>query len=127
VPTAPQQPLPDEEEAICLGGTLSASQAYELLSDPAAGATAIDTRTASEYEVGHIAGALHLSSSSSSFDEKLDALSREGAYIVYCRHGTVSERVVEQMLDMGFERVCHIGTGFNGWQSEGLPVEKGAA
>jgi rhodanese-related sulfurtransferase len=127
VPTAPQQPLPQEGEAVCQGGTLSASQAFELLSDPAMDITIIDTRTAAEYEDGHIAGALQLSSSSASFDEKLDALPREGTYIVYCRHGNVSEGVVAQMLDMGFDHVCHIGTGFSGWQSEGLPVEKGAA
>ncbi len=127
VPPAPQQPLPEEEEAVCRGGTLSASQAFELLSDPGAGVTAIDTRTASEYEAGHIAGALHLSTSSASFDDKLDALPRDGTYIVYCRRGNVSEGMVAQMLDMGFEQVCHIGTGFSGWQSEGLPVVKGAA
>jgi rhodanese-related sulfurtransferase len=119
--------VPQEDEAVCSGGTLSPSQASELLSNPATPVTPIDTRSESEYEAGHIAGALHLSSSSSSFDDKLDALSRDGTYLVYCRSGSVSARVVEQMLDMGFEHVCHIGTGFNGWQSGGFPVEKGAA
>jgi len=127
VPTAPVQPLPDEEETVCRGGALSASQAYELLSDPTASITVIDTRSGGEYADGHIPGALHVSSSSSSFEEKLDELPRDGTYLVYCRSGGVSARVLAQMLDMGFERVCHIGTGFNGWQSDGLPVEKGAA
>jgi len=127
VPTAPAAPVPEGDEAGCSGGTLTPSQAFELLSDAAAPVTVIDTRSASEYGAGHIAGALHLSSSSSSFDDKLDELPRDGTYLVYWRSGGVSARVLEQMLDMSFEHVCHIGTGFNGWQSAGLPVEKGAA
>lgn len=127
VPTAPVAPLPEGDEPVCSGGTLTPSQAFELLSDSATPVTTIDTRSASEYAAGHIARALHLSSSSSSFDDKLDELPRNGTYLVYCRSGGVSARVLERMLDMGFEHVCHIGTGFNGWQSGGFPVEKGAA
>jgi len=123
----PLPTVPQENGAVCNGGTLTPSQAFELMSDAAAPMTVIDTRSESEYEAGHIAGALHLSSSSSSFDDQLDELPRDGTYLVYCRSGGVSARVVEQMLDMGFEHVCHIGTGFNGWQSGGFPVEKGAA
>ncbi len=127
IPAGDDEPLVPEEKAVCEGGALTATQAFEVLSDGAVAAIAIDTRGLKDYEAGHIPGAQLISTADDEFDEKLDALSRDVTYVVYCRRGNVSQGVVKQMLDMDFKHVCHIGSGFYGWQSEGLPVEKGGA
>lgn len=111
----------------CSGGDLSPAQAAELMADAATDVTVIDTRTPAEYAGGHIPGALNLSTQDSKFWDQVGLLPADGVYVLYCRTGSTTRRVMEQMLAMGFGSVCHIGSGYNGWVRAGMPVEKGAA
>ena len=95
------------------------------MADPDIMVTIVDTRTPAEYASGHIPGALNLSTQDAAFWDQVDALPADGTYVIYCRFGISSRRVVEQMLARGFGNVCHIDSGFLGWEREGMPVEQG--
>jgi rhodanese-related sulfurtransferase len=111
----------------CSGGDLSPAEAAELLADEGIQITAIDTRTPAEYADGHVPGAVNLSTQDAAFWDQVGQLPTDGIYVLYCRSGSVTQRVMQQMLAMGFGSVCHIESGFNGWVRAGLPVEEGAA
>ena len=109
----------------CNGGDLSPAAAADLMADAGAKVTVIDTRTSAEYERGHLPGAVNQSTQHASFWDEVGTLPLDGVYILYCRSGSATRRVVKQMLAMGFGNVCHIESGFNGWVRDGFPVEKG--
>ena len=117
----------DSIDPRCSGGDLSPTEASELIGDPTVEVTVIDTRTPAEYASGHVTGAVNLSTQDASFWDQVGTLPADGTYILYCRTGSTTRRVMEQMRAIGFGNVCHIETGFNGWQRAGLPVKKGAA
>jgi rhodanese-related sulfurtransferase len=94
------------------------------MADTSTEVTVIDTRTPAEYDSGHIPGAMNLSTQDAAFWDTIGELPVDGVYILYCRTGSVTRRVMEQMLAMGFGSVCHIESGFNGWKAGGFPVER---
>lgn len=108
----------------CSGEGLTLEQAFELMSDVETNVTVIDTRTPAEYDSGHIPDALNLSTQDAAFWDQVGQLPADGVYILYCRTGSTTRRVMEQMLAMGFGSVCHIESGFNGWKAGGFPVEQ---
>jgi len=135
VPVFPEVTTPPEgatppaarpSNSICTGESLSAVDAFTLLQGIAAPATIIDTRTPAEYAGGHIPGAVNMSTQDAAFWDQVGELPLEGTYLLYCRTGSATRRVVEGMRAMGFADVCHIGDGFNGWRDANLPVEEGS-
>ena len=122
-----QQPAVQAGENACSGGTLSPSQAYELIEDATATVMTIDIRTGSEYAAGHIPGAINMPSNDAAFWDHVRVLPRGGTYFLYCRSGSTTRAVLTQMVKDGFTHACQLGSGFNGWAGEGFPVEKGAA
>jgi rhodanese-related sulfurtransferase len=123
-PTLPPEPVAETDANACQGGSLTASQAFELLDDAPAIVTFIDTRLEYEYANGHIPGAVNMPSNDAAFWDQVRALPREGTYVVYCRTGSATRAVVTQMVKDGFVHVCQIGVGFNGWASAGFPGEQ---
>lgn len=131
-PTVEEEPETQTTPAppsVCAGEDLSTQEAYELLGGaalPLASVTAIDTRGPEYYTAGHIPGAILISTVMPDFWEKMRELPRDGTYLVYCHRGSISSRVVEQMIEQeGFTRACNMSGGFNRWKSEGLPIEEG--
>ncbi|TFH34137.1 MAG: rhodanese-like domain-containing protein [Dehalococcoidia bacterium] len=146
-PTATPQPTeeapatgpdaPEEEQTVaasaqplaCAGGDLSPQEAYELLGGaalPNGVVTAIDTRGPEYYTTGHIPGAILISTVMPDFWDKIRALPRDAAYLVYCHRGSVSSSVVSQMMKKeGFTQACNMSGGFNRWRNDGLPTEEG--
>jgi phage shock protein E len=114
----------------CSGGDLSTAEAAELISEDGqdrADVTVIDIRTPAEYATAHIPGAVNLSTQDAAFWDEIGTLSMDGVYILYCRTGSTTRRVVQQMLAMGFGSVCHIESGINGWVRDGFRIVKGDA
>lgn len=53
-----------------------------------------------------------------------DGIPRNHPIVVYCVHGhEVSQNAARALRDMGFD-ACYLQGGFEGWQNDGLPVEK---
>ena len=75
----------------------------------------VDVRTATEYEAGHIPGAIHRDYRLFPFNPPVD--DRDAVLVLYCRTGSLS-RTAEMMLEaMGYERVLDWG-GIVRWPYE---------
>jgi rhodanese-related sulfurtransferase/DNA-binding transcriptional ArsR family regulator len=86
------------------------------------GVVVLDTRPASEFAAGHIAGAV-----SAPVDElasRLRALPKRKEYVAYCRgpYCIYADRAVEMLKKRG-ARACRLSEGFPEWKAAGLPVE----
>lgn len=84
--------------------------------------TLVDVRELSEYNEGHIAGAL-LKPASQLTKENLFNLAQYDNLIIYCRSGKRSNNVAQKLINMGKSTVCELEGGILGWQSYHLPVE----
>jgi rhodanese-related sulfurtransferase len=105
------------------GSTLSPIELKELLAGTAK-PVLIDVRTAQEVKGGRISGAKHIDLTESGFSRKVDALPREGTYVLYCLSGGRSGRALSAMKGMGFQDVRHLGGGIGSWKAAGYPLAK---
>lgn len=84
----------------------------------------LDTRPASEYAAGHIAGALSVPIDE--LQRRLRELPKSKRYVAYCRgpYCVYADRAVEILRAQG-RRAQRLVEGFPEWKSAGLPVETG--
>lgn len=84
----------------------------------------LDTRPASEYAAGHIAGALSVPVED--LQRRLRQLPKDQDYVAYCRgpYCVYADRAVEILRSKG-RRARRLLEGFPEWQAAGLPVEVG--
>lgn len=81
-----------------------------------AGAQVVDVRTAGEFQMGHIPGAINvpvdqLAAQAASWD-------RNATYVVYCATGSRSANAVETMKSMGFGNIKHFSAGIQAWNGQ---------
>lgn len=86
------------------------------------GAQIIDVRSAGEFEMGHIPGAVNVpvetvGTAAASWDPA-------AKYLVYCATGQRSATAVQTMEGMGFTDIAHFNAGIQAWTG---PLEKGGA
>ena len=81
--------------------------------------TIVDIRDTDSYQAGHLESAIQLDDSTLS--EFLDQTNRESPLLVYCYHGISSAGAASVFIDQGFDDVCHIVGGFQGWNDRHLP------
>jgi DNA-binding transcriptional ArsR family regulator len=86
----------------------------------------LDTRPASEFLAGHIAGAISVPVDE--LQRRLKELGKGKEYVAYCRgrYCVYADRALEILRANG-RRARRLADGFPEWQSAGLPVERGAA
>ena len=80
----------------------------------------LDVRTPSEYNDGHLEGAINIPVDS--LAGSLDELSEDDELLVYCRTGNRSARAVGILEDGGFTKIFHMDEGITGWLDAGYPV-----
>ena len=80
----------------------------------------LDVRTTSEYEDGHIKGAVNIPVQELS--ARLDELSMDDELLVYCQTGNRSAQAVDILQDVGFTKIYHMNAGITGWIEAGYPV-----
>lgn len=85
----------------------------------------LDTRPASEYAAGHIAGAISIPVED--VQRRLKELTKGKEYVAYCRgpYCIYADRAVEILRAHG-RRARRLVGGFPEWRSAGLPVSQGA-
>lgn len=88
------------------------AQVIELLTEENP-LTILDVRTPSEYEAGHIDGAINLNFLSDEFDELLSKMEKDAIYLVYCQSGGRSISAVQRMNELGFEYIYHYPGGYS--------------
>ena len=84
----------------------------------------LDVRTDTEFERGHISGAVHIP-----YDELEDRLAELSAsasdtIVVYCGVGPRARRGEQTLLQNGFDNVLHLDGGFMAWEDAGNPIER---
>jgi rhodanese-related sulfurtransferase/DNA-binding transcriptional ArsR family regulator len=86
----------------------------------------LDTRPATEYEAGHIAGAISVPVAD--LRRRLRDLPKDQRYVAYCRgpYCVYADEVVEFLQSKG-RRATRLLEGFPEWRAAGLPVETGGA
>jgi rhodanese-related sulfurtransferase len=124
--------LPDQSG--CIVKELRPSEAWDLVcrhkqeSRPeenqadALGLVILDVRTAQEFSMNHLKGAINLDLKSPSFSELISGLDKEKAYLVYCRTGIRSSRAVLLMSDLGFRELYSLVGGISRWHGDGFEV-----
>jgi phage shock protein E len=79
----------------------------------------VDVRTKSEYDTGHLEGAMLLPVQE--LEDRMDELPADRPIIVYCRSGARSRSAAEILVENGFAMVYDMG-GISSWEAEGYPV-----
>lgn len=77
----------------------------------------LDVRTQSEYESGHIKGAICIPNESISESVSDFLKDKDQTILVYCRSGNRSKQASQKLVDLGFTDVREFG-GINTWQYE---------
>lgn len=94
-------------------------------------ATFVDARVASEFEAGHIEGALSISPAALDANSSLfvlDVIDPDKPIVIYCGGGDCddSHRVAEMLQDLRGFRQTHVFTdGYQTWDDAGLPTSTG--
>jgi phage shock protein E len=98
---------------------LAADEAVAVLAED--DVEVIDVRTPEEYEEGHVIGAQLIDFQSDDFQQQIDELERDQAYVLYCRTGNRSGQAAELMHELGFTDVYDAGA-YVDLAEEGAPV-----
>jgi len=78
-----------------------------------AGAQVVDVRTAGEFQMGHIPGAINVPVDI--LEAQAQSWDRDAMYVVYCATGQRSATAVEVMKTMGFKNIAHLAAGIQAW------------
>jgi rhodanese-related sulfurtransferase len=104
------------------GAGLVNVDAAGVTSAMSAGAQAIDVRTAGEFQMGHIPGAVNVPLDQ--FEAQAATWDKNATYVVYCASGARSQTAVGIMQKLGFTGIKHFNAGIQAWSGE---LEKGDA
>ena len=84
----------------------------------------LDIRTPGEFQSGHIENSIMIDFYSKTFAEEVNRLDKGKTYLIHCRSGNRSTRSMELFKKLQFQKIFHLSSGINGWNSEGLPLVK---
>jgi rhodanese-related sulfurtransferase len=95
------------------GGGIKVVDAAGVTASQAKGAQVVDVRSAGEYEMGHIPGAINVpvdevQTTAANWD-------KTKTYVVYCATGARSAAAVATMQSMGFTNIDHFAAGIQAW------------
>ena len=99
---------------------LAAMQAHDVAPD----IVLLDARTAAEFNVSHLPGAVLASDTRMALDA-LVANNPERTVVVYCSVGYRSSRLAEELRGRGFESVFNLEGSLFQWANEGRPLFRG--
>lgn len=85
----------------------------------------VDVRTVSEWEAGHVAGALHFDIARLEKGE-MPNLSKNQQILLYCRTGRRADTALSILKDNGFTQVKNLG-GFEDLKTQNLKVCMGSS
>jgi len=95
---------------------ITAQQAKEIM-DTQDGYVILDTRTAEEYEQGHIPGAIVISHEEIREKAERVLTDKDQLILVYCRSGRRSKLAAQDLVELGYTNVKEFG-GIIDWPYE---------
>ena len=84
----------------------------------------LDARTAAEFNVSHLPGAVLASNARMALDA-LEPKDSEHTVVVYCSVGYRSSRLAQELRRQGFENVFNLEGSLFQWANEGRPLYRG--
>jgi rhodanese-related sulfurtransferase len=84
----------------------------------------VDVREESEWNAGHIPGAMHLGKGVIERDIEQKIPDADKEIVLYCGGGFRSALAAENLQRMGYTNVISMDGGWRGWKEAGYPVEK---
>jgi rhodanese-related sulfurtransferase len=84
----------------------------------------VDVREDSEWEKGHIPGAIHLGKGVIERDVETVIPDHNAEIVLYCGGGFRSALSADNLQKMGYTNVLSLDGGWRGWTEAGHPVEK---
>jgi rhodanese-related sulfurtransferase len=112
--------LPKELQRAQIAETVSVAQAKELF---AGGSFLLDVRQQSEWNAGHIEGAVLIPLDQLS--ARMSELPKDKTILVICHSGNRSAQARDQLRAAGFTQTTSIDGGMNAWIAAGYPVVTG--
>jgi rhodanese-related sulfurtransferase len=100
-------------------GNVDVAEARDLIGEKG-GLVILDVRTVSEYESGHLEGAINIPVEALS--GRLSELNPNDELLVYCRTGNRSTTAVGILSENGYERIYHMDGGIVAWENAGFPT-----
>ena len=83
----------------------------------------LDVRTAEEYEVSHLPGAIRVDPEGD-LPDFLRTLDHEASVVAYCSVGYRSSRLVERLRNEGFTDAKNLEGSIFEWANKGYPLER---
>ncbi len=112
--------LNGQQKPATLPAAISVSDAAERF---AAGAYLLDVREQSEWNEGHISGAVLIPLAQ--LPARLSEIPADRDVLIICRSGNRSAQARDQLRAAGFPNTTSIDGGMNAWIAAGLPVVTG--
>ncbi|MHB8399466.1 MAG: molybdopterin-synthase adenylyltransferase MoeB [Candidatus Limnocylindrales bacterium] len=91
----------------------------DLLRESGAGVTIVDVREESEWEQGHVPGALHISKSYVEMEIEAAVPDRDRPVVLYCAGGVRSLFAGQTLQTLGYTNIRSLAGGFQAWKSSG--------
>jgi hydroxyacylglutathione hydrolase len=106
-------------------GTVAKTSVEALAPKLAAGdVTVIDVRNRTEWDAGHLPGALHIPIGY--LAERLGEIPRDKPIVVQCQSGARSAIATSHLQRLGLSDLTDLTGGFAAWEGAGQPVERDA-
>ena len=83
----------------------------------------LDVRTAKEFKMGHIPGAVHIERGLLEFKINNQVADKNAQIVVYCKVGGRGCLAAHTLVRMGYKNVINIEGGWVPWEKAGYPVE----
>ncbi|MGF1603853.1 MAG: rhodanese-like domain-containing protein [Thermosynechococcaceae cyanobacterium] len=103
---------------------ISPTALYEQIEAQSA-PTILDVRSNSEYEAGHVPGAIHIEYRQ--LPQRLSELpvAKGQPIVVYCETGVRAAIANTTLTTAGYKPILQLTGHMKGWRAKGLPVDKG--
>lgn len=111
-------PVPDSDDGLERTRVVDARGAARLAEE---GAQVVDVRERSEYDAGHIPGALHIPYEQ--LEQRLGEMPHGRSVVVYCASGNRSS-LAASLLERAGVNVTNVRGGFDSWRHARLPIEQ---
>jgi rhodanese-related sulfurtransferase len=86
--------------------------------------TIVDSRSADEYESGHIPGAIHIPFWSVFSRHDQISSPPEAPLLIYCEHGPRATMAKLAFRMVGYEDIAYLEGDLEAWKAANLPLEK---
>ncbi len=83
----------------------------------------LDVRTAREYKMGHIPGAIHINRGLLEFTINNQVPDKNARIVAYCKVGGRGSLAAYTLVRMGYKNITNIEGGWVAWEKAGYPVE----